>query len=152
MRVQSDDDLEREGSALIRAAGGFGKGQGVYSDRQMRRLTEAHEAPIEDVYASGRDLQSVDDKVKRAILDAVWPDLCSALPWREIYVLEKTREGWTQTEMADGASVDPRTIRAWKVQAFKHLRQSADPYWSRWLIEVLIDVFTKPYLIRVGRL
>jgi DNA-binding NarL/FixJ family response regulator len=146
------DDLEEEGTRLIRAAGGFGRVQGIYTDRQLARSQRLHEVSIEDVYAQGREVPSLSAESKRAILDTIWPDLCDALPWREIYVLENMREGVGQAEMADGACVTERTIRCWKVAALKHLRASANPYWPPWMIEVLIEVFSESYLRRVGRL
>lgn len=148
---EREDDLEWQADRLMHGAE-LADGTRIYSEVQLARKSRAHEQSIEDVYAEARQIPALPETVKRQILDAVWPDILKAVPVNEQLVLKAIRDGDTQAEIAELMDKSERWVRDQKLAAFKHLRQSADPYWWPWLLAVLEEVFTRSYLRRVGRL
>lgn len=139
--IKSQDDLEREATELIRANGGFGSAQGIYTDRQLDRMRRKHEVSLEDVYCEARGMSASTAHMRHIVFDGVWPDLQQVLSEVDVKMLEWMRDGKTESEMSEAAGVSERAIRYRKAAVLRRLVASADPYWWVWVLCVLLEVF-----------
>lgn len=150
--INSSADLEREATELIRANGGFGSAQGIYTDRQLDRMRRKHEVSLEDVYCEARGMSASTAHMRHIVFDGVWPDLQRVLSDVDVQILEWMREGKTEAEMSEAAGVSDRAIRYRKAAVLRRLVASADPYWPPWIIAVLLEVFCHYTLSCSGRI
>jgi len=150
--IKSSDDLEREATELLRAHGGFGSAQGIYTDRQLDRMRRKHEVSLEDVYCEARGMSASPDYMRRIAFDSVWPDLQRVLSDVDAQMLEWMREGKTEAEMSEAAGVSERAIRYRKAAVLRKLVKSADPYWWVWVLAVLLEAFCGNVPSNAGRI
>ncbi len=115
----------------------------AYTEGQIRRKAR-REVSIEQVYAEARQMPSASDEMARRILDMIWTDLLCVLTYHQAVVLQGLRNQLTETAMAESLGVSERSIRRYKIEVLRKVRQSADPYWWPWMREVMA-VFTTDY-------